>query len=98
MIIQLSPQVRADTISLSKSGDALTINGMVYDFSVIPDGATLPNAAEATKCPFFIGSVDRDAGELHVTLTLPITTGASDAAKYPQPIVSPADGIVELPK
>ena len=42
MKINLSPQVRTDTLVVSKSGDALTINGIVYDFAPLTEGSTLP--------------------------------------------------------
>ena len=48
MHITLNPQRRDDALDVSKSGDTLTINGSAYDFSVIPNGATLP--ASAVEC------------------------------------------------
>lgn len=96
MIITLSPQRRDDTLSVTKSGDTLTINGESFDFSVIPDGTTLP--ASAVDCEYIVGNIDRVDGELNLTLLLPIGPNASNAAKYPQPIDGPADGALELPQ
>ena len=96
MKINLSPQRRDDTLTVIKSGDTLTINGTAYDFSQLPDGGTLP--AEAVDCEFVIGSVDRVNGELELTLLLPHGANASEAARFPQPIINPADGELELPK
>jgi hypothetical protein len=96
MKITLSPQVSSKSLVVSKAGDVLTINGTEYDFTVIPDGATLP--ADAVDCEFVIGEVERISGDLQLTLLLPITSSASHAACFPDPIVDPADGSVELPK
>ena len=96
MKINLSPQRRDDTLTVTKQGATLTINGTAYDFSQLPDGGTLP--ADAVDSEFVIGSVDRVNGELELTLLLPHGPNASEAARFPQPIINPADGEVELPK
>ena len=96
MIIQLSPQRRDDTLTVTKQGDTLTINGTAYDFSVIPDGATLPK--DATDCEWLASDVERIDGVLHLTLLLPHGANASEAARFPQPIINPADGVLELPQ
>jgi len=96
MKITLSPQRRDDTLSVSKHNEVLTINGIDYDFTNLPDGGTLP--ADAVDSEFVIGSVDRVNGELELTLLLPHGPNASEAARFPQPILDPADGEVELPK
>ena len=96
MQIKLSPQRRDDTLSVTKQGDTLTINGAEYDFSVVPDGATLPK--EATDCAWLASDVERIDGVLHLTLLLPHGANASQAARFPQPIINPADGALELPQ
>lgn len=96
MNINLSPQRRDDTLTVTKQGDTLTINGTEYDFSVIPDGATLPK--DATDCEWLASDVERIDGVLHLTLLLPHGRDASHAARFPQPIVNPADGTLELPR
>jgi len=96
MKINLSPQRRDDQLTLEKAGDTLTFNGTEYDFSQLPDGGTLP--ADAVDCEFVIGTVERIDGELELTLLLPHGANASEAARFPQPILDPADGKVELPK
>ena len=95
MKINLSPQRRDDTLTVFKQGDILTINGTDYDFTDLPDGGTLP--AEAVDCEYVIGSVDRVNGELELTLLLPHGPNAYEAARFPEPIINPADGEVELP-
>ena len=96
MHILLSPQVRGDTLNVIRHGDSLTVNGKVFDFSPLPDGATLP--AEAIDCEYIVGSVERVDGQLRLTLLLPITANASEAARFPEPIIDPADGPLELPQ
>ena len=96
MKINLSPQRRDDTLTVTKQGDTLTINGTAYDFSVVPDGATLPKGA--TDCAWLASDVERIDGVLHLTLLLPHGANASQAARFPQPIINPADGVLELPQ
>lgn len=95
MKINLSPQVRNGTLSVSKSGDALTINGVVYDFTPLTEGSTLP--AAAVDCEYIVGEVKREDGDIELTLLLPITATASEAARFPQPITVINDGEVALP-
>ena len=66
------------------------------DFTALPDGATLPN--DAIDCEWIAGDVERIDGVLHITLLLPHVHDASEAARFPEPIVNPNDGVVELPK
>ena len=96
MKINLYPQRRDDTLTVTKQGDNLIINGTAYDFSQLPDGGTLP--ADAVDCEYIVGSVDRVDGELELTLLLPHGAEASEAARFPEPIINPADGELELPK
>lgn len=96
MHISLSPQRRDDTLSILKSRDILTFNGVEYDFSVIPDGATLPR--DAVDCPWLVDDIHRIDGVLHLKTILPLAADASAAARFPAPIVDPADGVLEFPK
>ena len=96
MHITLSPQRCDDTLTVSKAGDVLTINGEAFDFSDIPEGATLP--AQAVACEFIAGPVERLGGVLNVALILPHGPRASEAARFPQPIIDPADGPLEFPQ
>lgn len=96
MIIHLSPQRSDEILSASKTGDILTINGTAYDFSVIPDGATLPSSA--VDCTFLIGNIERISGVLHLTLMSSHGANPSQAAAFPEPLINPADGVLELPQ
>ena len=95
MKLLLSPQRRDDTLALSKSGDALTINGTVYDFSPLADGASLPR--EAIDCEWICGDVERVNGELIIPILLPHGPDASEAARFPEPLTVTIDGQVVLP-
>lgn len=94
--INLSPQVREDVLALSKQGETLVINGTEFDFSQLPEGATLPR--EAIDCEYIVSDVGRLNGDIELTLLLPITADASDAAKFPAPILVSEDGPVVLPE
>ena len=96
MQITLIPQRSDDTLTASKSGDTLTINGIAYDFSVIPDGATLP--ASAVDCEYITGNVERINGVLQISLILPHGPNPSQAVAFPEPLINPADGVLELPQ
>lgn len=95
MNITLTPQVRSDSLTLSKSGDTLTINGDAFDFSFIEEGDVLPQ--EAVECPLLASDVTRTDGALVLTLLLPIKNTSSDAAKFPEPILNAPDGDIEVP-
>ena len=96
MKINLSPQRRDDTLIVIKLGDKLTINGTEYDFTQLPDGGTLPK--DAIDCEWIISDVNRVDGELELALLLPHSADATEAARFPEPVIDPADGEVELPK
>ena len=96
MIINLSPQVREDSLTVSKQGETLVINGTEFDFSQLPEGATLPR--EAIDCEYIVSDVSRANGDIELTLLLPIGANASDAAKFPAPITVTEDGSINLPE
>ncbi|QAZ47563.1 hypothetical protein [Mesorhizobium sp. Pch-S] len=95
MIITLSPQRRDDTLVVSKAGDILTINSEQFDFSTLPDGATIPHGD--IPCEWIAGSVDRIAGELQIALILPHGPNPSQAEAFPDPITVMSDGPIALP-
>lgn len=96
MRLTLYPQARFDSLQVSVAADMLTLNSVTLDFTQLPDGATLPR--EAIDSPWIAGDVQRIEGVLQVSLLLPITANASDAARFPVPITVMQDGPVELPQ
>lgn len=96
MRISLSP-VRADAqLAVELHGDVLTVNGQEFDFTPLPDGATLPQ--EAIGSDWFVSPVERIVGELRLTLLLPHGPNPPSAVAFPEPITITADGPVELPQ
>lgn len=99
MIISLNPIASLpginDPITVSVLGDAITINGLEFDLSNMPNGAALP--ASAIDSSIFCGDVVRENGELSITLLYPVCEGSTVAACFPEPIHVAEDGLVELP-
>lgn len=95
MRINLSPQRRDDAIEVSKAGDLLTINGAPFDFSSLPEGATIP--AGDVPCEWIAGPIQRVGGKLHLTLILPHGPSPSQAVAFPSQIIDPPDGVIALP-
>ena len=96
VILKYSPQRRDNTLTIIKAADTLTINGTVYDFTNLLNGETLPQ--EAIDCEFICGDVERTNGELIIPILLPLKRGASQLAKFPDPVTINTDGQVVLPR
>lgn len=99
MIIKFSPFSPidpAETLTVSKRADVLTINGERFDFRPLPDGATLP--AAAINCEWIGHDVKRVDGELIITFRLPVGQEASQASCFPADIFNPPDGNVSIPQ
>ncbi|MFD2641876.1 tail fiber assembly protein [Pseudomonas japonica] len=95
MIIKLSP-VRSDaSLSVVRAGDTLEINGIVFDFSRLPDGATLPAAAVGST--EVLDPIERVSGKIVVTIRLPHAADADRSSRFPADIIDPMDGQVRLP-
>lgn len=95
MKISLSP-VRLDKeLTLSRNGDVLEINGEAFDFSGIPEGASLPPGA--VSCDWLASDIERINGVLHLTLILPHGANAPQETTYPAPLEVTEDGPIELP-
>jgi hypothetical protein len=95
MKINLSPIRSDNSLEITKTNDTLTINGVPYDFSQLPEGATLPR--EAIDCEWIVSDVNRINGEIELTILLPHGANASHEARFPEPIVMNNDGQVVLP-
>lgn len=95
MLITLSPVRLDETLTASRDGDVLTLNGEVFDFTQLPEGGTLP--ADAIDSDWIIGPVSRTSGELHLTLRLPHGPNPSQAVAFPDPVTVTQDGPIPLP-
>ncbi|WP_209428464.1 hypothetical protein [Pararhodobacter sp. SW119] len=94
MRIDLVP-LRSDALlMLARAGDVLTINGEAFDFTPLPEGASLP--AEAIDSDWFAGPVERIDGRLHLTLTLPHGPRAPEATRFPAALEIEDDGPVPV--
>lgn len=97
MIINLSPD-RVDMVmpTVVYSKDTLTINGEIFDFGPLPEGAILPRSAIDSY--WFASNVTRVNGEILLTLRLPYRlTPPSDSVAFPKPIRVTKAGAVKLP-
>ncbi|PKP68238.1 MAG: hypothetical protein CVT83_05940 [Alphaproteobacteria bacterium HGW-Alphaproteobacteria-5] len=95
MQITLSPMRRDDRLSLARSGDVLTINGVDFDFAAIPEGGTLPR--EEVASDWLASDVTRLGGVLQLVLILPHGAAAPPETLFPAPLTLTADGPVQLP-
>lgn len=95
MKITFQPQRQDGTYSADVQGDVLTIDGVAYDFSPLPEGHILPK--EAVSLSWLASDVTRDNGEISLALILPHGVDASEAVRFPQPVII-ASGPVELPQ
>ena len=88
--------VRGDRpLTLAKQGAALVIDGEVFDFAPLPEGATLPR--RAVDCPALASDVERSGDEICLTLRLPHGVHAPQNTRFPAPVTVDADGPVSLP-
>lgn len=95
MKIILSPMRRDDSLIITKSSDTLTINNEVFDFSVIPEGSSLPSSA--VNCEWLVGDISRTNGELTLTIILPHGPDPREDQAFPVAIENVPDGEVALP-
>ena len=95
MHIKLSPTRRDETLTASRDGDKLTLNGEAFDFGPLGEGETLP--ADAIDSEWIVGDVTRTDGALHITLRLPHGANAPEETRFPETIIDPPDGEIALP-
>lgn len=94
--INFSPVYGLDSPEVSVlSSTSLLVEGAVFDFSRIQEGDLLPVGACGSQ--WFAGPVKVVDGVLEVTLLLPHGDGASNAALFPEPVINPPIGPLELP-
>ena len=95
MRIKLTPQRNDGRLTLARKGAVLIINGEAFDFSLLPDGAVLPQ--DAVACDLLASDVTRVDGVLHLTLVLPHGQNAPPETLFPSPIDLFVDGEAKLP-
>ncbi len=95
MILSFTP-LRSDAVlEITRKGDSLKINGKLYDFGAVPEGAILPQ--EAVDCPELASDVTREGGAIRLTLILPHGANSPKERCFPAPIVLRKNGPVALP-
>jgi len=99
MHIKLSPLLFGKRLVAVKDGRKLILNGVVFDFSPMREGDTLPRSAiesewfaPQSEC---VQLVD---GELVLMLTLPIPDNYSQEQAFPSDLINVPDGIVAFPQ
>lgn len=94
--INLSPQRRDDELSVIIEGSVITINGDELDLDDIPAGATYENGSELHE--FLAGPVIKEKdGDVELTLLLPHGPEPEQYQAFPEPIIDPSDGVLDLP-
>ncbi|WP_336057378.1 hypothetical protein [Nitratireductor sp. CH_MIT9313-5] len=83
------------SLTASKTGDVLTLNGEAFDFSPLPEGGTI-NGGDIPS-DWIVGNVTRVNGAINLTLILPYGPNPTDEVLSPQPIIVTADGPIALP-
>ena len=98
MKIYISPVRTDEQVVASVSGDILTINSQVLDFSPLLEGESLPS--EAVDTEWLQGNITRIDGEIHLTLLLPHGANAPYETRFPTAFETPItvlEGEVPLP-
>lgn len=95
MRISLVPARLDGLLAVSVTGDIVTINGVHFDFTQLPEGGELP--AVAIESEHFSSDVIRINGELHFALRLPHGANPPPHVAFPAAIQVSADGPVTLP-
>lgn len=96
MKILFSPQRSDASLEVYVEGDALIINGESFDFSPLQEGDVLPN--EAISSDVICSDVTRTDGHIVVQLILPHPEDASEAQRFPVPMIISDNGKVNLPQ
>lgn len=86
MQITLSPVRMDESLTVSRSGDVLTINGEAVDLTAYAGG-----------CDWIVGLPVAGPDGWQVTLILPHAADAPEAVRWPAPITMEGDGEVPLP-
>jgi hypothetical protein len=94
--ITLSPQVGPmGALQASVADAVITINGQAIDLGPLNDGDELP--AAATDCPYVEGAIRRIGTGIYIRLLFPVRPAATEAARFPTPLVVTGAGPVSLP-
>lgn len=83
-------------LSLERTAsDRLRINGELFNFSPLDEGDIIPSGA--MPCEWILGPVSRIDGEICLTLLLPHGSNPEAHMAFPEPIIDPPTGPIDLP-
>lgn len=82
-------------IQVTKSGDTLLLDGEEFDFSALPDGATL--LADDIPSDYIVGDVQRVNGEITLKLISYYGPNAPETSKIEDVLDVQDDGDIEMP-
>lgn len=92
MRVSFSPVRSEGTLSVSVSGDTVTINGEAFNFARVQEGDTLP--ASAVSCPALASDVVRLVEQIHITLTLPHGKDPAHDVSFPEDVIIGAGDVI----
>lgn len=95
MQITFSPMRFDTSLTVDRQGDTLRINGEVFDFTPLTEGAILPR--DAVACTWLASDVMRVGGAIHLTLILPHSADAPAETRFPEVLTVVENGLVAIP-
>ena len=93
MKINFNPQRSDADLIVSVSGDIVVINGDAFDFSAIPDGATLTSSAVSGSN--FSGDISRINGEIELSVILPHKENAPTSITFPASVLITSGDLID---
>lgn len=84
--IKFSPQHSSAKLTIAKSNNVLTINGISYDFTPLNDGDEIP--PEAIDSDVIVGGIEKVDGIVNLTIIMPYSDAAApDHIRFPEPLM-----------
>lgn len=100
MRVSFSPMRTDDFLVVVKTGEAFRINGRLFDFSALPDGAHISAGAirvDGVVSPWFSKNVSRRGGQLDITFVTPNGPQPEQHIAFPEAVTDPPDGRLTIP-
>lgn len=95
MTLELRPCHRVFPITYVVLGEALVVDGEIFDFAQLGEGEVLPRSAVSGQ--WLQSDVERVGGVLRMAILMPYLEPASEAVRFPAPVEMVSDGPVPLP-
>lgn len=97
MILTLIPQWGRPEAAVSVHGDVLTIGGMAFDLSAVPEGGEGIVTPGPGQDHLIVGPVTRSGGTLHVTVIAHLGPDAAPDQPDAPWVIEATDGPVAIP-